>query len=83
MMSRPGVVRLDQIDQCTPRHNRLNLSQKALAPNALFGRGLLKITVGEALREAVTERLSAHEASPHLQLQPHSHAGWRGFPGSP
>jgi hypothetical protein len=35
------------------------------------------------LREAVTELLSAHEASPHVQLKPHSRAGWRDVPGTP
>jgi len=71
----PGVVGLDQINQRFPRHNRLHLSQEALAPGALFGRRLLVITK--------TKLLGAHEASPHLRSQGHSRAGWRGFPESP
>ena len=78
-----GVVGLDQLNQRFPRNNRLHLSQEALALGALFGRRLLIINVGEALRAALTELLGAHEASLELRLQAHSRAGWQGFPESP
>jgi len=54
-----GSVELgfDQINQLVPWHNRLHLSQEALALGALFGRWLLVITK--------TELLGAHEASPY------------------
>jgi hypothetical protein len=35
----------------------------------ILGSGLLVISVGEALRVAVTERLAAHKPSPVLRLQ--------------
>jgi hypothetical protein len=60
-------VGLDQLNQRFPRNNRLHLSQEALALGALFGRRLLIITVGEALRAALTELLGAHEASLELR----------------
>ena len=78
-----GLVGLDQLNQRFPRNNRLHLSQEALALGALFGRRLLIINVGEALRAALTELLGAHEASLELRLQAHSRAGWQGFPESP
>ena len=59
-----GIVGLDQINQCFPRHHNFHLAQKSLPPGAFFGRGLLVITVGEALRAALTELLAAHEPSP-------------------
>lgn len=78
-----GVVGLEQLNQRFPRNNRLHLSQEALALSALFGRLLLVITVGEALRGAQTELFGAHEASSQLRLQAHSSAGCQGFPESP
>jgi hypothetical protein len=76
-------VGLDQLDQRFPWNNRLHLSQEALAVGGLFGLRLLVITVGEALRAALTKLLGAHEAAPHLRLQAHSGAGWQGFSESP
>ena len=46
---------LDQLIQRFPRKIRLHLSQEALALGALFVRRLFVITVGEALRAALTE----------------------------
>jgi hypothetical protein len=68
-------VGLDQIDEQLPRNNRLHLSQKALAPGPLFGRGLLLIIKAELL--------DSHEPCPHLRSQGHSRAGWWGYPESP
>jgi len=78
-----GVVGLDEINQRFPRHHLLHFCQKTLAPGALLGCGLLLITVGEALREAVTELLAAHEPSPRLRLQGYSRADSLSFPGAP
>ena len=61
-----GIVGLDQINQCLPRHHIFHLAQKSLPLGAFFGSGLLVITVGEALRAALTELLAAHEPSPYL-----------------
>jgi hypothetical protein len=74
-LARLGVVRLDQIDQCLPRHHSLHLGEKLLALGALLGRGQLIV------RE--TELLTAHHPSPGLRLQAHCRAGELGFPESP
>jgi hypothetical protein len=66
--TRFGVVGFDQIKQCFPRHYLLHLAQKSLTPGALLGRGLLVITIGEAMREAVTDLLASHEPSPCLRV---------------
>jgi hypothetical protein len=58
------MVGFDQINQRFPRHNCLHLSQKMLALGELFSHRLLVITVGEALRAAMTKRLGTHEAKP-------------------
>jgi hypothetical protein len=76
-------VGLYQIKQCFPRHHLLHLAQKSLALGALLGCGLLVITVGEAMREALTELLAAHEPSPHLRLHGYFRADGLGFPESP
>ena len=78
-----GVVGLDEINQRFPRHYLLHFCQKTLAPVALLGCGLLVITVGEALREAVTELLAAHELSLRLRLHGNFRADGLGFPGAP
>lgn len=56
-----GVERVDQIDQGFPGHNRFHFSQKTLSFGTFLGRGLLVITLGEALRAAAAELLAAHE----------------------
>lgn len=59
---------LVELDHRFPMHNLLHFPQKSLASGALLGRGLLVITVGEALRAELTELLGAHELSAHLRL---------------
>ena len=78
-----GVVGLDQLNQRFPRNNRLHLSQEALALSPLFGRRLLVITVGEALRAALAELLGAHNPSPRLRLHRYFRVAGLGFPESP
>ena len=56
-----GILGLDQIDESLPGHHSLHLGQKSLPLGAFPRGGLLVITVGEALREALTELLAAHE----------------------
>jgi hypothetical protein len=47
-------------------HNRLHLDTETFAPGALLAFDFV-ITVGEALREAPTKLLAAHEAGPHMR----------------
>jgi hypothetical protein len=51
-----GVVGLNQLDQCLPRHHRLHLRQELLTLGLLLGGGLFVV------REA--ELLAAHQPSP-------------------
>jgi len=44
-----GIVGIDHINQCFPRHQLLHRCQKMLAPGALLGCGLLGITESELL----------------------------------
>jgi hypothetical protein len=73
----------DQINQCFPRHHIFHLAQKSFTPGAFFGSGLLVITVGEALRAALTELLAVHEPSPCLRLHEYFRADGSGFPEPP
>jgi hypothetical protein len=77
-----GVVGLNQIEQRLPRHNWLHLREKSLSLGAVFGSRLLVITVGEALRAALTELLAAHVPSPRLRLNGYFRAADHGFPES-
>jgi len=70
-----GVVGLNQIDECLPRHNHLHLSQELLPLGALLGRGLLVITKPKLL--------ATHEPRPGQRSGPHCPVIWLGFPGSP
>ncbi len=70
-----GIVRLNQIEQCFPRHHLLHLAQKSLALGALFDGGLLVIPE--------TELPAAHEPSPHLRLYRYFRADGLGFPETP
>lgn len=74
-----GIVGLNQIKQCFPWHHLLHLAQKSRALGSLLGGGLLVITVGEALRGALSELLAAHEPSPHLRLHGYFRADGLGF----
>jgi hypothetical protein len=65
------VVGLDQIDQRLPWHDCLHLVKKTLPLGAFSRGGLLVITVGEALHEALTKLLAAHESSHAMQSQRH------------
>ena len=78
-----GIVGLNQINQFFPRHHIFYLDQKVLPPGALFGSRLPVITVGEALRAALTELLAAHKPSPYLRLQGYYRADSSGFPEPP
>ena len=78
-----GTVCLNQIKQRFPRHHFLYLAQKPFPPGALFGCGLLVIIVGEALREALTELLTAHHSSVRQRSHGHCPADGLGFPESP
>ena len=78
-----GIVGLNQINQFFPRHHIFYLDQKLLPPGALFGSRLPVITVGEALRAALTELLAAHKPSPYLRLQGYYRADGSGFPEPP
>ncbi len=55
-----GIVGLDQLKQCFPRHYLLHLAKKSLPPGALHRRGLLVIIEFDLL--------GAYEANPRLQL---------------
>ena len=57
LTARLGVVRFDPFNQRLPGKGLLHLGQKALAPGALLGRGLLVITESELL---VANHFSAH-----------------------
>jgi hypothetical protein len=78
-----GVVGLNQIDQRLPGNNGLHLAQETLPLGAFPRGGLLVITVGGALREALTELLAAHEPSHALRSQSYCRADWPGYPESP
>jgi len=70
-----GIVGLDQINQCFPRHNIFHLAQKSFSAGALFGSGLLVITESELL--------AAHEPCPYLRLLGYFRADGSGFPEPP
>ena len=70
-----GVVRLNQIEQRFPRHNRLHFREKALPLGALFSRRLLVITE--------TALLAAHDPSSRLRLHRYFRAAGVDFPESP
>ena len=59
----------------------LSLKQAALQSIWVFQESL--ITVGEALRAALTELLAAHKPSPYLRLQGYYRADSSGFPEPP
>ena len=70
-----GIVGLDQINQCFPRHNIFHLAQKSFSFGALFGSGLHKITESKLL--------AAHEPSHLLRSQRNCRVVSPGYPELP
>jgi hypothetical protein len=54
-----GIVGLNQINRCFPRHNILHLAQKLFSAGELFGTGLLEITESELLAAPETKSVPA------------------------
>jgi hypothetical protein len=70
-----GIVGLNQINQCFPRHHIFNLAQKSLPPGALFGSGLLVIIESELF--------AANKPIPYLRLHEYFRGDGSGFPEPP
>ncbi len=64
-----GFDQVDQVDQLHPRNICLHLALKTLPFGAFPRGGLLVITEGEAMREALTELLAAYETIRSMRLK--------------